>query len=365
MLQSYVTVNLTALQDNFLTFQARNPGKLIVPVIKSDAYGHGLPETARALVAVGATTVAIFNLHEAEILRKSGYEHEIWSLEGALPAEIGTPASLTTTLALWNWETAQALSDYAVTHGRTFRVHLKLDTGMGRLGFLPEEIPALWPRLEALPGLNFTGCFSHLATADIPGAELTDRQVQAFQQALAVLPPSVFQRHLCATAGLQHHLAPELPCGRLGIGLYGCCPDQTERDDELQPALEFGSQVISVKELPAGRTVSYGATYELPAPARLAVVPVGYADGYPRCLGNRACVLIGGKRCPIRGRICMGMLMADVTECGDVRPGDEVVLIGRQGEAEIRIEELAELAGTITYEIFCNLGKHPVRYHSA
>jgi len=231
---------------------------------------------------------------------------------------------------------------------------------MSRLGFLPGQIPEILNFLHSSPELELTGCFSHLAVSAEAQHPLTLQQLQNFHKAVSLLPDSCRERHLCATNGIFNRLAPELPFARLGIGLYGYS-EEPEYATELQPAMTFRSRVLSVKELPKGSLVSYSGLYQLPQAGRLAVIPVGYADGYPRMLSNHAEVLIRGRRLPVRGRICMGMLMADAANMPDLQPGEEVVLLGKQGNECITAGELAQKAGTIPHEILCNLGKHPNR----
>lgn len=359
MPQSEIITDLQALVANYRYFSVQNPGQTIVPVIKNAAYGHGIASTALALAAAGVNILAVFNLEEAKILRDAGYTGRIWSLEGALLDEIELAAEVNATLACWNLEVAQALSDYAVKHNHTFQLHLKLDTGMSRLGFLPDQIPQVLPKLLALPGLQFSGCFSHLALADKPEHPITKKQVADFRAVAASLPPQFTELHLCATDGILNKLAPELPFARLGIGLYGYHPDPVPAP-ELRPVLKLRSVVASLKTVPAPRTVSYGATYALEQEEKLAVVPVGYADGFSRALSNTGLeVLVRGRRCPIRGRICMGMMMVDVSALPEISLGDEVVLLGSQGQDCITISELAARLGTITHELLCLLGNNP------
>ena len=358
--QSELVIETGKLVHNWHFFKRFQPNSQIVPVLKSDAYGHGLVRAALALEKAGANPLAVFNLGEAELLRQAGVSASIWILEGILPCDLPAAAHLQITAACWSFEQAQALAACAKSEKCRCKIHLKIDTGMSRLGFLPGQIPEILNLLQAVPQLELTGCFSHLAVSAEAQHPLTLQQLQNFRQALSLLPDSCSERHLCATNGILNQLAPDLPFARLGIGLYGYS-DEQEFDAHLMPAMTFRSRVLSVKELPEGSLVSYSGLYKLPETGRLAVIPVGYADGYPRMLSNKAEVLIRGKRVPVRGRICMGMLIADAGSIPDVQPGEEVVLLGKQGNECITAAELAKMAGTIAHEILCNLGKHPNR----
>ena len=358
--QSELVIETGKLVHNWKFFRRFQPNSQIVPVLKSDAYGHGLPQAALALEKAGADPLAVFNLGEAEVLRQSGLRASIWVLEGILPCDLAAAAHLQITMACWSFEQAEALAACARREKCHCKIHLKIDTGMSRLGFLPGQIPEILSVLQSVPELELTGCFSHLAVSAEAQHPLTLQQLQNFRQALSLLPDSCSERHLCATNGILNQLAPELPFARLGIGLYGYS-DEPGFASQLQPAMTFRSRILSVKELPEGSLVSYSGLYQLPEAGRLAVIPVGYADGYPRLLSNRVEVLIRGKRVPVRGRICMGMLMADAASLPDLQPGEEVVLLGRQGDECISAAELADKAGTIAHEILCNLGKHPNR----
>jgi alanine racemase len=358
--QSELIIETAKLVQNWKFFRRFQPNCQFVPVLKSDAYGHGLPEAALALEKAGADLLAVFNLAEAEVLRQTGVNAGIWVLEGILPCDLPAAARMQVTGACWSFEQAEAMARYAKREKCSFKIHLKIDTGMSRLGFLPKQIPDILNFLQSAPELELTGCFSHLAISAEAQHPLTLQQLHNFRQAVNLLPDSCSERHLCATNGILNQLAPELPFARLGIGLYGYSEVPGFRS-LLQPAMTFRSRLLDVKELPAGSLVSYGGLYQLPQDGRLAVIPVGYADGYPRQLSNKADVLIQGRRLPVRGRVCMGMIMVDIANMPDLQPGEEVVLLGRQGDECITAAELAEKADTIPHEILCNLGKHPNR----
>lgn len=347
---SILHIDVQALAANYRWFQSQAGARTVNAVVKSNAYGHGLAATVRALDAVGCRHYAVFSVAEAAAVRCAGGNGRVLVLGGAAPGDYETAVALQLTLACHDLDSAAELERCAAARQTTCSLHLKVDTGMGRLGFLPEAVPAALQALAGMPHLRLSGCFSHLAVADQPQHPLTQRQIDRFRQVLPLLPPECRDHHLCATAGFLNRLAPELPGIRIGLGLYGY------GGDGLKPAMSLRSRIMAVKTLPAGSSISYGATHVLTRPSRIAVIPVGYADGYPRCLGGQGELLIDGRRAPIVGRVCMGMCMADVTPWPEVAAGHEAVLLGAQRNERIDAEELAAKAGTIPYEILCALG---------
>lgn len=367
MSEPVVQIDLAALRANFE--QARSlaaPGARLLPVIKSDAYGHGMIEAARELAPLGAWGFGVSSLEEGLALREAGFHQPVLLLLGVRAAEAAQAVRARLTPVVFELGEAEALQAAARAQGVRLAVHVKVDTGMGRLGFTERELAPLLPRLAALENLTVQGVCSHLAAADTDD-EFTRVQLARFQAALAAfrqagLTPEL--NHLSNSAALvtMHGFGGLLGLARPGIMLYGSYPSERLRARvRLSPAMRLSAQVLQVKELAAGESVSYGRTYVAQRPERVAVVGCGYAHGYQRALGGRASVLIGGRRCPIRGRVCMNALMAAVDNVPAVRPGDEAVLLGSQGEETITAEELAGLCGTISYELFCAVGRLNVR----
>lgn len=354
---STLHIDLQALAANYRWFQHQAAPRTVTAVVKSNAYGHGLAATVAALSAAGCRHFAVFSVAEAAAVRRAGGHGRVLVLGGAAPGDYETAVDLQLTLACHDLDSAAELERCAAARQTTCSLHLKVDTGMSRLGFLPEAVPATLQALAGMPHLRLDGCFSHLALADLPQHPLTLQQIDRFRQVLALLPPECREHHLCATAGFLNRIAPELPGVRIGLGLYGYTGDRTIA--ELTPAMSLTSRIMAVKNLPAGSPVSYGATHILSRPSRLAVIPVGYADGYPRRLGGLSDVLINGHRAPIVGRVCMGMCMADVTPWPEITSGTEAVLLGKQHHDGIDAQELAAKAGTIPYEILCAIGGQP------
>lgn len=365
MFYSTVEIHLGRLQENFRQLKAAFPRQTLAPVIKTDAYGHGILQCAHALSSAGATHLCVYSIDEAAQLRADGVKTRIFTLGGVLfPEEIPLAATLeNTTISVWRRETIQALSDYAAAHGKSLELHLKIDTGMSRLGFFPAEVPEVVKFVAGLPGVQLKGAFTHLASADVPESEHCFLQYERFRQAIAALPPDATEIHIDASPGLMRGVGLEFPYARPGIITYGYGHSQFHPELKLQPVMEYKSRLASIKFVPVGETVSYGGRYAITgAPMRLGVVPVGYGYGYARALGELgAPVLVRGRRVPIRGRVCMGMFMVDLSEVPEATVGDEVVLLGHQGAECIGVEELTNLLQTTQHEPLCNIGKEPHR----
>ena len=349
--RTWAEIRLDRIEHNFRTLEAALPaGSRCLGVVKADAYGHGDVEVARRLEALGCAYLAVACLDEGAKLRAAGIKAPILLL-GPTPARWGdTLAALDLTQALGSLEEARA---YSAVLTRPLKVHLKIDTGMSRTGFpwsRPEDLAAAM----ALPNLICEGTFTHFAVSDERGGEeFTQEQHRRFAAcytAAEAASGKPFRLHHCANSGAtltRRDLAHELV--RPGLALYGMYPGEDTGDLPLLPAMNLKTRVAAITEHAAGDTVGYGRTFTLTRPTRLAVLPIGYADGLHRTLSNRLRVLIRGGLAPQLGRICMDLCMVDVTDLPDVRVGDEVTVFG-DGRP---IEETAALAGTITYELCC------------
>lgn len=351
-----VEIDLDAISFNVQAYKLHlDPQVEIFAVVKGNAYGHGAVPVAQAALAAGANRLAVHRVSEGIELRKAGIEAPILVM-GYTPAD---SAALITrwhlTPSLITLDFAGALSAEASSAGITVPVHIKVDTGMSRFGLLPGEVLDFLRELRNLPGIFPEGLFTHFATADWEDTSFTRRQLSIFQDVLSTARGDGFELPVCHTANSA--AAMRLPethfqAVRLGIALYGLDPsDQWPPVFEIRPALALKSRVSRVRQLPPGTGISYGLTYITQGKTRAALVPVGYGDGYHRSLSNRGSVLIHGKRAPILGRVCMDQFVVDISAIADVNQDDEVVLIGRQGNDQIRPEEVARLAGTINYEI--------------
>jgi len=365
-----VAIHTDRLRENYRLFKKYHDQ--VIPVIKSDAYGHGLAEVSHALENEGVATFAVGFVNEAVLLRKSGCDKRIFALLG--------PVGDDDIQALWDHDILTAISHFdqlrrvaeAAEKNGPLNICLKFDTGMRRLGFLPEEVNEV---AEALKGSRLTPVMatSHLASADEPECgERVAMQAARFQSALDGLAKAGFEveANLANSAGSMVHEQCRMDSLRLGIALYGGNPFQgTEWEDQgqgLRPAMDVSAPVLQVHPLKKGESISYGWTFTAERDSVVAIIGVGYADNYSRSLSNTGQMTIHGKRVPIRGRVCMQMTAVDVTDLmGEGRgvvPGDEVFLLGGPGAEPIIPEELAGWCNTITYEVFCLLGMNRREY---
>jgi alanine racemase len=370
-----VEIDLAALRQNYLEMQAKvGKGTEVMAMVKADAYGHGLLPAARSLLQAGARIFGVADLEEGIILRRAGLPGEIILLLGA--PEEGFPEVIAHQLSLVVFELAavEKLSRLGEQAGVRVDIHLKVDVGMGRVGIMPAEVPSFLEKVARMSGVRLAGVMSHLPMADRPADARTGQHCRNFaaiiQQLRAdkLFPAAGGGRpflHLANSAALCCLPQTHFDMVRPGIALYGCQPggESSAPAPLLKPVMSFKSRVLQLKEVPAGYGLSYGHTFVADQPSRLAILPVGYADGYLRRLSNRAVVLIRGRRVPLRGTICMNACIADVTGLPEVQVGDEVVLLGRQGCERIEAQELADWLGTIHYEVLCLLGSRNTRVY--
>ncbi|MEW6594012.1 MAG: alanine racemase [Thermodesulfobacteriota bacterium] len=358
---NWVSVDLAALRHNYEALQKWvGPAVRVMAVVKANAYGHGLVEAAKAFAAAGAVVFGVAELEEAVALREAGLHGEIVVLFGAPSAAADEVAQYDLSPVVFGVEPLAVLSQAAVKAQKKIRVHLKVDVGMGRLGVLPAEAPQVAAAICALPGLSLAGLLSHFPQADLAQGATQD-QYQEFEKvrrAIAALAPEAALAHIANSAGVLRFPEAHATMVRPGISLYGYYPSAVSRQPEvgLRPAMGFHTQAVQVKEVPAGYGVSYGHRFVTSRPSRLAVLPVGYDDGYLRSLTGKAQVLIRGQRAPVVGTICMNACMADVTGISGVDVGEPVVLMGGSGEAAIDADEIAGWMGTISYEVLCLFG---------
>jgi alanine racemase len=346
----------------------RLAGSRTMAVVKADAYGHGAVGVSRALEAAGVDWLGVALLEEGAEIRRSGVELPILVLGTARPAKIAlyrryrlTPTvSSLTELALW--------SDWTAGEREAQPIHLKVDTGMGRLGVALDEVPQALALVRSHPGLRLAGLLSHFGDADDLASPRNAEQEARFASVLALLTPEERAGalvHMANSAAALHRPASRFDLARLGIGLYGLDPVAPGGGDlipDLIPVMSVRARIVQLREVPPGTPVSYGGRTVTRRHSRIAVVPVGYADGYGWRLTGRAEALVRGRRVPIAGSVTMDMTLLDVTGAG-AELGDEVVLLGRQGGEEISAVELAGHAGTISWEILCHLGlRLPRRY---
>jgi alanine racemase len=332
-------------------------------VVKADGYGHGAVAVAHTALACGAQRLAVARLGEARRLRAAGIAAPVLLFGALAPGDVKEALELELTLAVSSLPLAEALATEARRLGGRLRVHLKVDTGMGRLGFQPRGLNALHPeaagdivRVVRLPGLECEGIFTHFANADNEDKRHAWGQFALFQELLQRLHSqgvAFALRHAANSAALIEMPATHLDLVRPGIAIYGFYPSEAlERSRiDLRPAMRLISTIIQVKQVPPGFAVSYGSTHVTAQPATIATVPIGYADGYNRRLSSRGQMLVHGVRAPILGRVCMDLTMIDVSHIPQVAEGDEAVLFGSQGDACLPADELAARLDTIHYEI--------------
>ena len=325
-------------------------------VVKADGYGHGALQTARAAIHGGASMLAVASVDEGTALRDGGIRIPILVLGAVTGYDVkqGAEAGLIQTVC--SPDMVRMCESAATETGKQTEVHLKIDTGMGRIGIRTEkEKEQVMKTLRECPHVKLGGAFTHFADADDgeDGERYTEQQFRRFLELTDGLPEDVI-RHCCNSAAIHRHPEMHLDMVRAGISLYGYPPVKT--DMNLEPCMTWTATVSYVKELAPGSFVSYGRTWQADRPVRAATVTCGYGDGYHRSASGKACVLIHGKRAAVIGRICMDQMVADVTDIPDVKPGDEVILIGREGQEQITAEDLAKWSGTISYEILLSVG---------
>ena len=363
---THVTIDLDVISANFRAIREK-AGVPVMAIIKADAYGHGAIQVARQLQD-DCAFFGVSSMLEAMELRQAGLATPILILGHTPVRSFSTAIREGIRPTIFHYEDALALSEAATKKGVVAPFHFAVDTGMGRIGFqATQEDADICARIAALPNLRAEGIFSHFATADCEDLSRAKAQAALFDRFCEMLKERGVEipiRHMDNSAGLMnfHH---HYEMVRSGIVTYGLYPSH-EVDPallKLQPALSWRSRVTHVKLLEAGRPISYGGTYVTDRPTLVATVPVGYADGYRRSLSNRFYVLIGGRKAPILGRVCMDQLMVDVTHIPGVQVNDQVTLVGTDGEERITMEQAAEAAGSFNYEFVCGISRRVPRYY--
>ena len=357
---AWAAVRMDCLARNLQNLRRRIGNCRVSAVVKADAYGHGACEVARFLESHQVDHFAVAFLDEGMALRRAGVVGQIlvfapagdrempWMKRHALSATVSSLGQL----RVW--------AEWAAGHDTSQDIHLKLDTGMARLGLSIAELPTALSILRASPGLNLVGLFSHLASSDEVDDPRTEDQRQLLElatQALTVEERERTEIHLANSGGALHHAATRLDRVRVGLALFGVDPARGRAGDVgLEPVLEVKARLVAVRVVPAGTPLGYGGRRVTVRPSRIGVVPVGYADGFAWSLGDRGSILVGGRRAAVAGAVSMDMTLVDITESGGAA-GDEVVLLGSQGNASITAWELADLCGTIPWEVLCRFGQ--------
>ena len=364
---TFAEIDLRAIRHNLRKIK-RIVGKKtkILGVVKADGYGHGMEEVSREILKEGVDYLGVASLDEARQLRRAGIKTKIISLGSILPEEASGVLKFDVIQTVSCLNVARALSRLGQRRRKNIKVHIKIDTGMGRIGFWHEEAIGFLRKIASLKNIIIDGIFTHFPSAE-DDPPFTKRQIRDFNSLIEDLGSHNIDipiRHTSNSMALIGFKDARMNIVRPGLIMYGLHPRKDlVKKLGLKPVLKLKTKVIHVKAVSKGRSVSYGRAYIAKKNTRIATIPLGYGDGYSRHLSNRASVLIKGRRAPIVGRVCMDMSMVDVGHIKNVRPGDEVVLIGQQGKQRIRAEELAEIMGTIPYEVVCNIGRRVPRVY--
>lgn len=365
---TWIDIDLTALLHNLgQVYQFLHPPQRVMAVVKADAYGHGAVPVSRALRDVGIIDFAVATLEEARSLRRAGINTNLLVFGGCFPGQEEAFIREALMPALLDMDTAERLNAVAVRQRQQISVHLKVDTGMGRVGFTPEQLRLALPRLKGMPGLVLHGLMSHLACADEPSSGVSPSQQQLFLEMIDLLRASGInpvELHLSNSAGIAARYCPECTLVRPGIMLYGGLPgDAFASTLDLRPVMHLRTRIAQLRHLPAGSGISYGHSFRAGSPIKVAVLPVGYADGYNRLLSNVGQAIVRGSLVPVVGRVCMDWIMVDVSAVADVAIGDAVTLLGSAQGVTISGDAMAAQLDTISYEVFCRIGARvPRRY---
>lgn len=362
-------VDLAAIEHNIDEVRKKVGDDVwILAVIKADGYGHGAIPIARRLKEK-VQYFAVATIEEAIELRNAGVTHPILILGYTSPSQYDELIQYDITQTIYSTETARLLDEAGKRAGKKGKIHIALDTGMTRIGFeMKEEDVAQVVQISRYPNLYLEGMFSHFSCADMYDKAYSKKQMERYDWFCAQLERegvTIPVKHLCNSAGIIEFDSHRFNMVRSGIITYGLYPSEEVRTDEvvLKPALTWKTHVVNVKTIEAGHGVSYGATYVTQKPTRIATLSVGYADGYPRSLSNKGKVLIHGQYAPIIGRVCMDQMMVDVSLIENVCIEDEAILVGRDGENFLSVEEVANLAGSFNYEFVCGISKRVKRIY--
>ena len=360
---TYVLIDLENIRKNLRSLRAFLPESVkILAVVKANGYGHGAVPVAKAAIEAGVDMLGVAIPEEGEELRKAGVTAPILVLGPISGRNAMADVKYDLIQTVYDPEGVRQLEEACVAMNGHAQVHLKVDSGMGRIGVRTEdEVKAVLSALEQAPHVHLKGVFTHFANADGDSRDYSDMQIERFNALCALLPDGIL-RHAGASAAMLNYPEAHYDMVRAGLIIYGCPPCEN-LPFTPEPALSWRTEVSYLKWIKTGECVSYGCTFTAGRDTRVATLAVGYGDGYPRALSGQGEVLIRGRRCPIIGRVCMDQMMVDVTDVPDVAVGDECVLMGRQMGAEITADELARKCGTISYEmLLAHAGRVPLEY---
>ena len=369
--QTHLVIHLDHIRANLLAIRAAiGANRKLLIAVKANAYGHGAVSVSRMAEAAGVDWLGVATVPEGLQLREAGIGLPILKLSPAFPEEMEAAVAGTISLAVCDRANALALEAVCAARDAFATVHLVIDTGMARIGVQPPDAPAMASFLaERCPHLRIQGAFTHLPVSDAADPTYTEDQILRFRSAVAAVEAALGRKlelvHCANSGAVLGHPQGLMDLVRPGIMIYGFYPDPgTPRSIPLLPGLSFLTRVSFLKKVPAGTRVGYGLTWSAPEDTWIATLPVGYADGFNRLFSNRGRVLVRGRSYPVVGRVCMDQTMIDLGPETPVQVGDEVVLIGRSGDAEITVDEWAEALGTITYEVTCQINGRVERVYS-
>ena len=363
---TWAEIDLDALAANLAAVRQRVRAAPILAVVKADAYGHGAVEVARALEAEGVETFGVALPEEGIELRRAGIARPIVLLGGFTPEQAEPVLAHDLIPAIYRPDQVAALAGAASRRGVRAKAHLKIDTGMGRLGLPAADVPAFAPLLEETRAIDLCGAFSHLAVADDPADPFTRLQIDLFLRALEALRERSLrpaQVHLANSAAILDHPPAWLTLVRPGLVLYGYLPSDRMTPLAVRPVLSLRSRIIYLKSVPPGTSLGYGRTFVASRTTRVGSLALGYDDGVPRSVGNKGHVLVRGRKAPIIGRVSMDLTTVDLGEIPDVALGEEAVVIGRSGQEALGADQVAAWAGTITWEVLCGIGSRVPRLY--
>ena len=367
---TFAEIDLNAFSHNLKQVRLKvGKDRKIISIIKADAYGHGAVEIAKRASVSGADMFGVSTVGEGIELSEAKIESPILLLGGCSKGDAEWIVSYNLKSIIYSFDAVLSLSKEAERQGKIADVHIKVDTGMGRIGIQSDEVMGLVKKVSSLKNIKIEGILTHFATAYEVDREFTGRQIKTFKAVIDELKKSGFSfsfMHASNSAAIVNYPESYFNTVRPGIILYGSTPfDFPVEDFLIKPVMSWKTSIVHLHNTPEKTGISYGRRFVTKRDSIIATIPVGYADGYSRSLSNKVQVLVGGRRVNQIGTICMDMCMIDVTDLPDVKVGDDVVLLGRQGGEEIRVEELASIAGTIPYEIFCSIGRRVRRVYKS
>lgn len=360
-------IDMDALDHNFREVVSRAEGQQVLAVVKARAYGHGAVQMSKRLLRLGADMLGVALVEEGRELREAGIDAPVLVMGATFPEQAEAMVSLKLTPAIYSLPVAQALSEAAYKRRTTINVHVKIDTGMGRIGIAPEDAPDLIATLQKLRNISVQGLMTHFADADLRDKQFASKQMDRFEGLLKALEAKKIKapvRHAANSAAVLDFRRAFFTMVRPGLMLFGYNPlEAGALGADLRPVLSLLTRIAFIKKVPTGVPISYGRTFTTKRESAIATLPIGYADGYSRGLSNKGEALVRGMRVPVVGRVCMDMCMIDVTDVPAAREGDDVVVIGSQGGERITADDIAAKTGTIAYEVLCGISSRVPRIY--